>query len=413
MNYILAIQLHFLQILLGNNQFFGIQIIRTHDESAEALESKIIKTFYECVKAWSYGCDNICIELSGGLDSSSLLIMLKEAASAEIKLTCVNLFHPAVLSSDEREYAKKVADLCNVELRYIDWSNCESLSTLLTRRINKPTSFSLDEGISQQLAEITANFNNLELMSGQGGDHLFMSSPSIESIADYICAHGLKDLWPKAQEISAYYRTPLLKIILQNIKSLINYKLGRINNNFNFAIQPWMKNEFNKKIDYNLNKVPFWKTLKNTPPAKLDHMTGIYSAILFTDIGYRNEGKPVINPFLSQPMVELALSIPSYKLYKNGYNRYPFRNSMNKFKKNEAVWRKGKGETSGALTTAFNANNKIICELALDGKFAKNGLVDRDLLFKQIIEVQHGKAINSWPLTNLLAAELWFKIWNL
>jgi asparagine synthase (glutamine-hydrolysing) len=377
-------------------------------------EEALIDTFSTCSAAWTQGCSTIGLELSGGIDSSSVLMMLKKVSSENQKIKCYNFFHPAIASSDEREHAKKVAQICDVELECIDLSNYLPFTLFPTEKTDKPSSFLLDHALNQEIERRAQEYDSIELMCGQGGDHLFMASPSLESPADYFLEQGIKGITPKIQDLSAYYRMPLIQVVSKTVTALARYYARRLPPIELFLEPtPWMKKAFKAKLDKTIFKVPFWEKLKSLPPAKVHHALAIYQAILYIDRGHKLPTRPIINPLLSQPLVEAALSIPTYHMYADGYDRIPFRRAMYRFQKNDYIWRKHKGETSGILILGLNARFNEVCELVIEGKFAQEHLIDKDLVYEHFQELRHGKVEGLWPLINLIAAELWFNAWKL
>ncbi len=377
------------------------------------LEEQILETFSSCIKAWTQETEGIALELSGGLDSSALLILLKQVAP-RMNITCFNYFHPRVASSDERNYAAHVAQECNVELYCIDQSQVLPLSSNSIHKTNKPSSFLLQEALNREITSLVSKKGTYEFMSGQGGDHLFLAPPLVESLADYFLDNGIRGISSKLHEMCAYYRTPFLSTVGQSLNALISYYRSKIDRIIaNSEIEDWMTPSFLRSIDQTIYQPPFWRQLKQVYPAKAQHIYDMYSALLYTDQGHRMESRPVINPFLSQPFVELALSIPTYQLYKQEHDRFPFRNAISRISTAPSIWRKDKGETTGISVFALNTNYKYICKLLLDGKFVQHNLIDKDKLYDHINHCKNGKSFNLWPLMNLISVELWFDSWNL
>ena len=393
--------------------FWDPTILSHSYKTEQEYEDALISTFYACTEAWTKELPNIGIELSGGVDSSSVAMALKDRVLDDKKIISFNFYHPAVASSDERKYAEKVAHACKVELQCVNLGNYLPFSKFPTKRIDKPASFLLDHALNSEMAQRAQVHGNLEFVCGQGGDHLFMAPPPVESIADYFLLKGYKGITTKIKDISAYYRMPLVRVLTQNFSTLIKYRLGTTNNvELLSKPSPWMNSAFQERLDKDIFKVPFWDKLKHLPPAKVRHIIAIYQATLYIDRGHKIYNRPILNPFLSQPLVELALSLPTYQLYTDGYDRAPFRRGMYKATNHDYIWRKTKGETSGIIMLGLSHNLKNICELVLEGRFVKEKLVDKELLYDQLQELRHGKGDTLWPLINLLAAELWFNTWG-
>jgi asparagine synthase (glutamine-hydrolysing) len=379
-----------------------------------SFEHKVIQTFRGCVSTWSKKAEGVCVDLSGGLESSSLVIMLKETMAAHQNLIAVNFAHPQVASSNELAIAQGVADFCNIELFPFDWSGTTLTPPSKTERINKPAPILLEQRFTERLAEFISTKGNYEWMNGYGGDHLFLAPPIMQSVADCAIAGKLLQLPQKIKDISTYYRAPLFNVIKTNIQALARYYTNKHNYfTWDQKTTPWMNERFLEAIDFAMFAPPFLEGLKDLPPAKALHTLLIYKASLSVDHGTRQWGKQMTHPFLSQPMVELALQMPTYQSYDQGYDRIIFRRGMDAFKKNKFVWRRSKGETSGILALAMRNNFSRVCELALEGRFAQNGLINKDLILHHIHELRHGHFANSRPLINLLSAELWCENWSI
>ncbi|MBA3283728.1 MAG: hypothetical protein H0U27_01535, partial [Nitrosopumilus sp.] len=100
-------------------------------------------------------------------------------------------------------------------------------------------------------------------------------------------------------------------------------------------------------------------------------------------------------------VVELALSIPTYKLLKKGYDRFTYRNAMGRHTKGKFMWRKSKGESSGMLILGLRKNFEQVRALLLEGSFAQLGYVDTDLLDNSLRQIKHGNIEHLWPILNL------------
>lgn len=393
---------------IGKQSVFWNPTELTHDQQAdEAYENNLIQTFSHCVKAWTHNVLGIVAELSGGIDSSSVLMMLKDALEPDQKIVACNFYHPAIASSDEREYAKKVAIHCETQLEFLDMNNYLPFDHEVTEQFDKPTSLLLF-----RYTDFMQLYPDYEIMSGQGGDHLFMAPFPIESITDYFMVNGFKGITKKIKETSAYYRMPLMEVIQKNVKTYLRYKMGKGEPQETIPTTNWMKSSLKTCMQPALFDLPFKEDLKKILPAKQAHISAIYQAVAFIDRGYVQAYTPAINPLLSQPLVELALSVPTYALYGEDIDRAPFRRGMYRLKKHDYIWRKSKGETSGTLMLGFRKNFEKLSQLVLHGRLAQEGLIDTTLLHEHLQKIMHGKNDDLWTVINLISIELWFKSWN-
>jgi len=381
--------------------------------SEEELESQIVEKFKLSMSAWTSGTEGACVELSGGIDSSAVLMMLREVMPDK-RIIAVNFGHPAIASSDESSIAREVADFCGAEFVHIDWS--KHLSPVKkgesSVRLNKPTPASFDASLIQAMGAIAHEAGDFDYISGHGGDHLFLEPPSIKAVADYWLCVGSRGLFSKIKEMSAQYRMPLWAVARRSLQYIGQYYRGAMSDE-RATIDPWMNDKLKGTILDTMYTPDYTDALKKLPPGKAEHVLAMHKAIVSVDPGLYARGKPTIHPFLSQPLIECVLSVPVFKLFGNGYTRLPFRRAMNRFRKNKFVWRRRKGDTTGVFIVSFRKNLSRIQELCLDGLMVKEGLVDRDKLERHINDVRHGAVQNMWPFMHFLACELWFESWGL
>lgn len=382
----------------------------------KAFQEEIYETFASCTAALARGTHKMAVELSGGLDSSSVLSVLKDVMPQKSEIVGVNMMHSQVASSNEVEYAKNVADLCNVSLTVIDERERKPFVNIkIARRFNRPSSFLFQYDPNDAFAAACPLGKQDEIICGQGGDHLFLAPPPVDTIADYFLEQGIGGIGSKISEISAHNRMPYVRVLGTALKSLAQYAAGTMGYiSLSMATDaPWINPSCKALIDPSIYQPPIWKKLKKVSPAKAQHIFAIYQATLYVDRGYRIPGKPVLNPLLAQPLVELALSMPTYQSFGNGYDRVLFRRAMDTHKKGNFIWRKSKGETSGMLILTLRNSYEPIRKLLLEGRFAQKGLVDTQKLETSLNEFRHGKTENLWPVLNLMVVEIWLQSWDL
>ena len=264
------------------------QIAQAPISNTEAFQSQVYDTFKEVTKAWVEKTEAICVELSGGLDSSCVLAMLADVMPQGIPLTAVNFFHPAIASSNEIEFAQEVADSCAVPLKIIGWDSSYPVSSdTIDRRFGRPTSFIVNFEAYKNIRERTDFNMHGEFIGGQGGDHLFLAPPPCEAVADYILDNGIRGVSPLISELSAYHRMPYLTVLKKSARSLYQYAAGNLGYlPLSLTYQPWMNEAFKKNVDFAIYRPHFWNNLKKVSPSKAQHINAIYSehSMLIGDI---------------------------------------------------------------------------------------------------------------------------------
>lgn len=388
--------------------------IATH--YSQDTERSIIEEFLACVSKWIEDSSGLGLHLSGGLDSTALLMAISKVVKQDQHLIAINFSNLEVASSNELEFAKKAAEACQVKLIEYYWDNNTCLAVPnKSFRCNKPSSSLLYLKAKQEIASLIKSYGDIELMDGHGGDQLFLASPYGETLCDYFLDKGFKGILTKLYALSNIHRQPGLFFIKQSIKYLYRYLcgLGYQSEAFPNNDISWFEKKFNELVKPEIFYPSYWSRLSELPPGKAKHILSIYHSAFFADGGLGTFEMPVFYPYLSQPLVELALSIPSYETFNHTHSRNQFRQAISRSFNTDLVWRQSKGETSGIVQLGLRKNSKRVLELCIEGVFSQQGLVSKEKLYRHIKLIEHGLMKNQWPLINLLAAELWFEAWGL
>jgi len=376
---------------------------------------EIIDSIHQVLQAWLKPYQKIVLSLSGGLDSSSLLLFLHELKKNK-DLSAINFFHDQVRTSNELFHARKLCKKLDVPLQEINTAEylpffCSSNKSLRLKP-NKPSTALFNPSQSEAIFK----FLNQEIpsifISGHGGDHVFMCPPTERSIIDYLNEKGTAGLYKKICDLAAYYRKPIIDILKPNLKYLFSGLCSKKLKTVPESQAPW----FNKKL-YNFSaksyEHPFYNqdNLKKIP-GKFDQLTAVLDAFSTICVDPIDQTNPTFYPLMYTPIIECALTIPTYDLYEKGFDRYPLRKSVSDYFKTDSVWRRDKGETSGIFQLSVKKNMQRILSLCLEGEFSKNNFINKDLVHQHIIKVAHGSTDYLWPLLNLLSIEIFLEHWE-
>ena len=370
------------------------------------IEGTLLNTLIKSTKAWTKKHEKISLQLSGGVDSSSILCLLKECApNADIQGIHYN--DTKNVASQEIEYAQQISKDCNTPLLHIDFQDARLFDPLpQTWRPDKPSTGMVTHSSVKKLMEYTGDGL---LFSGQGGDHVFLAPPPQESIADYWLEKGLRGISNVVHEIGSIYRTSWPALAKTTFKTLHNYYFGKEIRMQEFNLDHEM---LTKNYTDNVQKKSFYldKHLKQFKPAKALHIKLLYHAVAYSD---SIKEAHVIYPLLSMPVVECGLRIPTYQSIKNGYNRYYFRKAVSRINPTKVIWRLNKGEVSASLVKALKKELEPLIALVENGLLLKNNVIDRVWFENRVERIRHGDAKDLLPLFRIIGAERWFKQWKL
>lgn len=379
-----------------------------HNE--DSFERELLVTLKKCLQAWTINTDAVCVELSGGTDSTGIMLLLHAILPEGKKIIAVNNIDSQTVSTNEIQYAKEVADTCNAEIYYADMSNFSPFDTLPHNWLpNKPSTTWWYYGLKQKIFEIAKSHHCNEIMDGQGGDHIFLAPAPISSLADLYLDQGLQNFRPILNELASMNRTPWLPLIVNTFKEVLGYyKKSRVSEKVDTQFLEEGFAEHLKRHDFFLKDI-----LNKHHPGKAKHIEAIYDAVRFSYGNNSFLSGAITHPLLSQPIIELALKIPTYQSFKDGFDRIFFRRAISRIQKPKALWRRSKGGTTGTVVKSCMAHHKYIMETLLNGKIVQSGIINKKWLDNQLERIEHGQNENLWPILQLLTCQRWIDHWGL
>ena len=373
------------------------------------FEEELLTTMRSCVKAWTHGSTNILVELSGGADSTGVMLLLRDVRP-DANIVAVNYFDSKTPSSNEIEYAQEVADMCGAPLELIDWQTIALTDPLPAGwRPDKPSTMFLIPKMTQSLYDIGTRHSCTAFMIGQGGDHVFLAPQPTEALADSWLDRGFRGITKPLKELSAANRTPWLSLAKDAFEDIAQY----YGTKKKVAVEatPFLMPAFSaaaQKCDSYLDE-----SGKRFYPGKSIHIQALHHAVAYAERNRNVAPHITAHPLLSQPLVELALQVPTYQSFANGFDRILFRNAVSRIKKPKALWRTIKGQTTGTMTKMFFKDTFFVRDALLQGRLVTSGMIDTQWLEQEIIKIRHGQIENMWTMIQLFTAQQWLNQWGL
>ncbi len=351
----------------------------------------------------------LVLELSGGLESSSVLLALRAQAAPQQSLTCAHYYNGQVASSNEVAHAQGVAQYTNAHLHKIDIQTLSFAPVQTIPRMAKPHIRYCLLGFNQEFASRLENKESTSLISGHGGDSLFLAPPPFGTLTDAFLNLRWKQMMRIAMELALMHRASLPQVARKAMRSLFSADPSQ-NVAGDFAL-------FSKEAQQPAGKGrahlhPFLQKTKIRQPGKLYQL---FLAFLSLD-DIRSPAHPFTQlthyPFLSQLMIELAVNTPSYAHFEGAHNRILLRKSVAKATGYDNLWRRNKGETSGIDLLGIRQHKKHVMELCLEGFLAKEGYLDVAKTQMAIQESAKGRSEYFMNLLHIFAVELFMQGWQ-
>lgn len=387
----------------------------------QELQSKdAVTVLQDTLKPWIKPYKNICVSLSGGLDSSALVYCLKELVEKDQELTALNYFHSQVKSSNELVHARQVCKETGIKLIEVDASNSLPFDPSHKKhplKPNKPFTGLISLKWSDAIHDHIPSSDSFTFLSGHGSDHIFMRPPSKKSTADYFLEKGFRGYKKQLESVAHFYRDPLYAIFKENTDSLWSH-LRSLHPNKRDISRPvdenpqWIKPEVLQNTSSEFVHPIYAHLPKKVLPGKYDQIDAVYEGLASIHMAMESQVDPTYYPFLYEPVVEFALSFPTYELFNKGYDRYPLRKSVSEIFKTDTVWRRDKSQTTGLFQLGVKRNLEYVFDLCLEGHFVKKGLIDKAGLQNTITLIGSGDVKDLWPFMHLASVELFLRSWD-
>ena len=350
--------------------------------NSEPTVSQIENLIQENIKKSIDPTKSIHVALSGGIDSSVVLALLKKTFPESNVLALSIKFSNSV---DESQQAKKIADSLDVEHQTIFLDNY--LSEL-------PSAISIIEQPFWDLHfyHVAKNSKNSDyLLSGDGSDELF---------------GGYVFRYKKFLQTTSNDSTPLEKVIAY----ISCHERDWV---------PDQENIFSKKMDFSWEKIysyllPYFDN--SLPPLEQVFLADYNGKLLhnwsplFQKIAKSFDVK-LVTPILSQETIDYGFSIPSNLKYdqNSDLGKLLLRKLFLQHFDQSLLQTKKQGFTVDTLNLWASYGRKICKNYLMDAKIVQDGWINDSWIKKNIdnpnLDIRH---INK--LLGLLAFEIWYRL---
>lgn len=356
-----------------------------------------------CVAAWANGCSGVLCEVSGGLDSAIVLAALRRAGAPVV--AAINHYWPQP-EADERVFARAVAELAGLTLT----EQAHGLLALDEARLAqvavsaRPSFSAADPNYDADMAGRLGADGADSLFTGQGGDAVFYQMagaflagdllrgapagrPAGEALA--LLAHRTRrTVWSLVGEALASWRRPV--------------SLHRSS--------PFLAEVHAAPSEG--DRHPWLADLRGVSPARQVQIQALANNLSMFGDSLRSRAGRLIQPLMSQPLVELCLAIPAPMLAIGPTDR-PFARAAYANRMPPAVRdRRWKGDLSVFFAQSLAASLPFLRDFLLGGQLVAHGLIDPTRLEPVLHRDELIWFDHSGELTIAFILEAWARRWE-
>ena len=382
-------------------------------EDADLAASELRYTAHECVSAWASCYDSKLAMLSGGLDSS-IVVSLLAAKSMGSDVVCINYRNAHDPVTDERRFAREVANESGFALLEFEQSATVSLKPLLDMpRLAAPCQPLSELCNSIREREIAQKYHASAIFTGHGGDQLLFQNGANYLCADYIATYGLRGkAISVALDAARITRGALWPTLFQGILDGIRRDtLATVMRRYAFS--QLLTAEATDEVRKSRLFLPSWLDVSGAvPPGKCWQIIGLsFPNELYGSYAAEDDPEYVF-PLLSQPLQELCLRIPTHILSVGGRDRGLARRAFARDVPPSILHRSSKGFVDDYLKELLVANLSLIKSLVCDSILVKERIVDATALDNALRLDQSMGIGNAIEILQLAATEAWLRAWQ-
>lgn len=376
------------------------------DHLVTELEEELRRLLREGVAAAARCCGRVCIELSGGLDSSTVACIASslwrdrsDGGEAPLTLSFIRSCSPL---SEEAECRQAVLRLCGLRNHTIDLEPFGAFSPFLGEVPCEPMFQLADPAKVQRIRDVRKELGLGTCLTGQGGDEVFMAHMG----QPYFLRDWLRQLrWGRWLDgVRSYIRTGR-----SNLMELCRLS---VTSGFTDRILPpqWLK-VGNRELTLDHYYAGLMPASVGWPyHAQAMQLAIIRSAALGLSRPYQCDER---HPLLYRPLVEFMLRVPWGLKISADSVRGLQRRAMIGILPEAVRVRVTKGEPDHNVLRDFSRNWLSIKSLAEGRLLAQHSVVEPDVFYRACERMSHGQVPKHESFLDLwkaLALERWLQL---
>jgi asparagine synthase (glutamine-hydrolysing) len=386
-----------------------------HHRSDEEYEEEFRSVFAESVRRRLRSVSPVLAELSGGMDSSSVVCMADEIISsrqAEIpKLDTLSYYDRNEPNWDEHSYFTKVQERRGRPGICVDLSSQDFFKPDLDERDFLPAPSSVLAALEQtdSLWEKFYPERYRVRLSGIGGDEFAGGVPDpAPQLADLLVTGQFMDFLRNSASWALAMKKTWFSVVLNTLSRFVPDTLSvqpRIHP------VPWLTRSVMTRQGRALRGYPGRTHVHGSLPSFQMSMTTLdclrrQLACLPPRCNPLYEER---YPFLDRSLIEFLISIPGNQIARPGCRRLLMRRAMTGIVPEEILARRRKASVSRAPLAAIAKHANSLCRLFRDGRASSLEIVDDEAVCTAIERAAHGNQIPVVSLLRTVALELWLR----
>jgi asparagine synthase (glutamine-hydrolysing) len=358
----------------------------------------------------------IVAELSGGMDSSSIVcmadIIMGSSDETSSRLDTISLYNDGEPNWDERPYFRKVEEKRGRVGCQINTSE-QSAFPIDHDDVSFdvfPGSTAIRHGSRIEFARFLETNGHRIVLSGIGGDEALGGVPTpIPELRDLLARFRLKELTRKLKVWALDKREPWLHLLGETLRGFFPSSIVGIPKNKQLA--PWLTPEFVRR---NLKALQCYnhRTILFGPLPSFQANTAALEGLRRQLAAYPPGPNPLYEkryPYLDRSLLEFIFSIPREQLVRAGQRRSLMRRALREIVPDEILQRKRKAFVLRAPTIAIKDEWGRVSALIQQMKSQSLDIVDQEAFSECLQRAWSNQKVPMIQVMRTLYFEIWLR----
>jgi asparagine synthase (glutamine-hydrolysing) len=403
---------------IQKRQYWGLDPDRRITyQSDKEYEEQFRSLFSDAVRCHLRADGPVWADLSGGLDSSSIVCMADELFRAgqtqAPSLETVSCIRDQSPSSNELKFIHCVEERIGKEGHHIPESEFPVLDPSCSEPSVIPNALDIFASYHREVDRLMAHNGARVRLCGNGGDEICNSVPKPSAeLSDLLSEGNLRELhgrlrtWAhdrKKPYLNLLWHDTLMPMLPRGIQLSLGHRLVR-------QLPHWLSRDFVRRTHLRELVLGPRDTFGFALPSNRAQSVSFLCATRELAAGYIRclQNVEIRLPFLYRPLVEFMQAIPQAQRARVGETRSLQRRALRNLLPTEILNRTGKGIPAEAIMRALAREYRRVRPLLMDSYVARYGYVDQKVLSDAIERIPYGDK-RCAEITRLIPLENWLR----
>lgn len=376
-------------------------------------EHHFVGLFRESVKRRLRSDAPVLAELSGGIDSSSIVCIadsLIEHGDVTSSLNTVSYYDDSEPNWNERQYFPRIEQKRGRRGHHIavNWDATGQHFTPSTV-LPMPSSLALQNDPAWQVSSLMKENGYRVLLSGVGGDEMLGGIPNpTPELADLAARARFVALLRRSLAWALADRTPLFQVLWHTASSFVPFQTTGISSR---AVTPsWLNPHFAERQRRALAGYPSRFSIGPSLPSFQENLNTF--ELLRRQISSAPENQPHFDecfPLLDRDLLEFLFAIPREQLLRPGHRRSLMRRALSGIVPDEILNRRRKAFVTHGPRAGIALAYRELTQESSEMRVSALGIVNPEELARTLEAVRTGQPANIVSLLRIFGIERWLR----